>query len=745
MKATATKKMIESYVESCSRGRPVPLKSTEYEIEVLSGLAVVRQRRVFRNDEKVLIEAVMTFPVAFEGVVTRLEAVVAGRRLRGVASPKAEARETYEAAVDAGKASVLHEELLRGLHMVSVANVAPGSEIAVEATYVMPVSLAQFHPHLRIPQTVGDIYGRLSLPDSDQLVTGGQGGDVAVKVKSASGTVYVNGRLPDEGRTTVPLDDQIVLRIEGLVLSPLSGRAADGRGVELSFLPHTTTDRCLDIDLMIDVSGSMSELVGRPGDQGVPSVFRTGIRSLVGNGREASTKWNALKQGLRRASAKLGGEDVLRLWTFNDACMFQGVHLGCSLPAALEALGEPRGGTRLVEAVDAVVAARKEANVLLVTDGKSLTGTRLDIERIASSGARVTVVLIGGDALEARVGHLAAQSGGQMFVAHGMDASEAVETAVAAMRGVALPSARLALPLETAVRTASGLRMSAEWKEATAATECDHVAAFAASLALTGLPEEEASRLAASEGLVSHLTSLVLVDEEGEAMDHLPEQRKVALPAYGGGALRSMAMAKGGSDGMHVLRADFIVRATSFYASPSPRPESMMVGSLPTADLARRARGDAPVWPLPGGAADVPRRVADLCAPPSSWPDTAPSIPELPVVPENVGYNWWIGGARTFLTGFKWEDHTAALSASPPTFDGLPLSATATFMRLSTVDWVVAAASEAGVDPRSLAVGLLALLFENGNRAAARLARRLLKPLAEERVASLKQRLDASI
>jgi hypothetical protein len=394
--------------------------------------------------------------------------------------------------------------------------------------------------------------------------------------------------------------------------------------------------------------------------------------------------------------------------------------------------------------VDTVVAARPAPNILLVTDGKSLTGTDFDIERIAASGARVTVVLIGGDALEARVGHLAAQSGGQMFVAHGMDASEAVEAAVAAMRGVALPAIRLALPLETAVRVAGGLRMSAEWKDVECASDCDHVAAFAASLALPGLPEEEASRLAAAEGLVSHLTSLVLVDEEGEALDQLPEQRKVALPSYGGGALRSMA-AKGGADGMHVLRVDTLVRATSFYASPSARPESMLVGTLQTADFARRVRGEGPAWPLPGSAADIPSRVQDLSAAPRSWPDAGASAPELPLVPEHGGHNWRIGGARTFLAGFKWEDHASTLSAPRPTFDGLPLSATATFMRLSSVGWVVEAANEAGVDQRSLAVGLLALLFEKENRVAARLARRLLKPLADGRVAALMKRLEASI
>ena len=63
--------------------------------------------------------------------------------------------------------------------------------------------------------------------------------------------------------------------------------------------------------------------------------------------------------------------------------------------------------------------------------------------------------------------------------------------------------------------------MSATWsgKPAKAASERDTLSegasAYAASLALTSLSEAMARKLAVGEGLVTHLTSLVLVDEEG--------------------------------------------------------------------------------------------------------------------------------------------------------------------------------------------------------------------------------------
>ena len=78
--------------------------------------------------------------------------------------------------------------------------------------------------------------------------------------------------------------------------------------------------------------------------------------------------------------------------------------------------------------------------------------------------------------------------------------------------------------------------MSAAWsgKPASGAMERDTlsegVAAYAANLALPSLSEATARKLAVGESLVTHLTSLVLVDEEGPLQEGLPVTRKVNLP-----------------------------------------------------------------------------------------------------------------------------------------------------------------------------------------------------------------------
>ncbi len=60
--------------------------------------------------------------------------------------------------------------------------------------------------------------------------------------------------------------------------------------------------------------------------------------------------------------------------------------------------------------------------MVIVTDGKSYAFAP---HTIARTGIRVTAVLIGDDALEAGIAHLAGMTGGQVFIATGSDAGPA--------------------------------------------------------------------------------------------------------------------------------------------------------------------------------------------------------------------------------------------------------------------------------------------------------------------------------
>jgi hypothetical protein len=74
------------------------------------------------------------------------------------------------------------------------------------------------------------------------------------------------------------------------------------------------------------------------------------------------------------------------------------------------------------------------------------------------------------------------------------------------------------------------MTITASWQKTNGSiTQARAVAALAASLALPALDTETAAALAEAEGLATHLTSLVLVDEAGAVQEGIPATRKVPL------------------------------------------------------------------------------------------------------------------------------------------------------------------------------------------------------------------------
>ncbi len=104
-------------------------------------------------------------PVPVHAQLAALSARIGGRVLRAAAMARTEARAAYEAGLEAGRTAVLHEELIRGVHMISVGHVPPGEEVAVASTWVQPLSHDGSACALKIPTTVGECYGRSPLAD----------------------------------------------------------------------------------------------------------------------------------------------------------------------------------------------------------------------------------------------------------------------------------------------------------------------------------------------------------------------------------------------------------------------------------------------------------------------------------------------------------------------------------------------------------------------------------------------------
>lgn len=682
--------------------RPVPLVATAIAVRIEGGIAVVTTERTFRNVEDQDIEPTVTFPVPTDAVLFSLSADIDGRRIEGECQPKAKARETYEDALDRGKAAVLHEELLKGVHMVSVGRVRPGAEVKVTSIWTAPLSFVGGEPGLRVPTTVGEIYGRQPLPDSDALTVGGHVHRATVTIECADGNATLLGgprEVAKGGGYEVALDAPIEIALAGWKPRKLQGVAADGRKVALEVAPAPRGESVLDADLIADRSGSMNEAA-------------SGTREIGGE-----SKFDAMMRGLTRyADARVGDDDRMRVWQFDTSVEMVGEGKGKTpLRAAFHAIARPGGSTELGRALDKVIATEGAKNVVLATDGKTWA---LDAQKYARSGVRITAVLIGEDALDANVAALAGITGGEIIVPVGPDTDRAIADALDAARlpFVVVPAIDgLPTALE-ACRRGAGIK--AAWTGAAKKSKPARdlvsraVAALAAALAVPLMQEDEASAFAASEGIVCHLTSLVLVDEAAEASQGIPANRKVDLTRPRT-ALGQVSGAKGLLFAANIGggRSTFGIERSSLRATKGG-------GGRLFASGLTEPRFGASLGSWGGGAKSL-----------SFGDDMTFEQQSMPINEDVLARATW----RGMLSG---AGHRVDWDAAPDALRGGDLSslpaAIARAIREAAADKaVVEAAKKAGVDPVLFVIGLLARSVGAAHRTAARVARQALKGVDE--------------
>ena len=492
------------------RGTSIPMKSTQIDVDIKAGIAVTRTTRVFKNDEGVSIEAILTMPVAFDAVVTGLEAMIDGRKLLAVSKAKKEARETYEGAIDAGKMTILHEEALRGVHVLSVGQLGAGKEVSVIIETVAPLMQLSASCFLRIPTTVGAVYGSSPLHPADDLMTSAAVKHVAtLSIKTDAGQISLSdgSTLGVNEPIKVTLDKSIEINLSKASFGKTIAMSATGHPVTLSVQPIKSSDNNLNMAVLVDRSGSMA------------SAFP---RSHV-------TKWDAVREGLAYVLKDLNPSDQIGMWQFDNECQFLGKESGGASASLAGLIEEPAGGTELGKAVHRVVASGAK-DVLIVTDGQTWSNT---VDELRSKNARLSAILVGSDSLDANIGHLCANSGGQVYYASNDDVASILNEALKNLRRTdAAIKGKAGERYPASLKTVRGsAEITAKWsveKDKTGKLS-DPIGRYAASLALPLLEPKMAQDFAALHCLSTHNTSLVLVDNEGEVSDALPEMRKVPL------------------------------------------------------------------------------------------------------------------------------------------------------------------------------------------------------------------------
>lgn len=505
---------------------PMPLAETAFDVTIEAGLAVVETRRLFRNVEKYAIEAALTFPVPIHAVFFHLEAEIDGRKLIAHVKAKAQARKDYEGAIERGKSAALHEELLPGIHLLSLANIKPGVEISLTTKWVMPLMFDGTLGHLRIPLTVGEIYGRSGLSDADELMTGGKLQKARLTVRGGSEVITLRRgsqarplQPGTDGAVDVAMDCPIDLYTSAWPARALCGTMKSGGGVLLQLSPAASENSALTAAILVDKSGSMDGHCASD-------------RSL--------TTHEATLNALAKLADTLQDQDVIDLWEFDGIPSLVGTAFSgpdgttsaVRFKKLLNSLSPPDGGTRIGNAILAAAQHSEAHDLLVLTDGKSFD---LDVDQLAKLGRRISAVFIGEDSLEAGLGSLVAETGGQIFIASGEDVDQQVLAAMSALRGARDQRAAVKWPAEKVSLVRNNLSIEVRFEsgatEETSSQLIDPcaVAAAATGLALPLIPTKMSGQLAEQEGILTRRTSLILVDEAGERQKSLPAFRKVSL------------------------------------------------------------------------------------------------------------------------------------------------------------------------------------------------------------------------
>merc|ERR1719410_130067 len=299
---------------------PVPLARVQLEVRLVEGLAEVSLVQEYVNVESKAIEVIYYFPIEESAVVTKVEAVVEGRRVVGKVKEKQEAREKYRSAVAQGRTAMKVEEVKADILELKVGRLAAGAGCKVTLTYLLEADVEQEKTRLTLPTTLAPRY-RPPSHKTTEAVTISQIGHTSsspplslrLEVFSKSPIVSLDspshalttsqGDVQDDLHhkqanfkgTTVDMDRDIVVLVAietGHRPRLIVEKGADSTAILLTLVPRVEDLVTLssEVVFLIDCSGSMS---------GQSILMAKEALSLLLNSLPADSTFNIVRFGSR--------------------------------------------------------------------------------------------------------------------------------------------------------------------------------------------------------------------------------------------------------------------------------------------------------------------------------------------------------------------------------------------------------------------------------------------------------------
>ncbi|MFN3565336.1 MAG: VIT and vWA domain-containing protein [Burkholderiaceae bacterium] len=378
-------------------------------------LAEVAVSQTYRNDERVNIEAVYTFPLPLDAVLLDLEVDIGGRVLKGAVVEKKGAEAKYEDAIEAGDAAVMLEAIEPGLYTMNVGNLLPQETAKITFRYAILYRWAEDRLRLSLPTTIAPRFGQSphrphQAPDASLTVEN----QFRLRVEVFGALRDAQFGCPSHAVDLVRSPEKIVLSLRQAkavmdrdfilnVKAPQATRSfvlcgQDGEGMTAiasfqPFFPGLRQQRPLALAIVIDCSGSMRGDSMEQAKQALDGI----LESLQPEDRVTLIAFGNSTKALSN-----------RLLPCNAANLDKARQFAKSLDADM-------GGTEIGNALREAYAAvghTEVADLFVVTDGE-VSDWQSVVDDATQSGHRIFTVGVGSAVSEAFVRGLAAATGGE--------------------------------------------------------------------------------------------------------------------------------------------------------------------------------------------------------------------------------------------------------------------------------------------------------------------------------------------
>jgi len=426
-------------------GTMLALKKLNAEGKLRNELLEMSVEQHYQNSSAANVEAVYTFPLMPDAVLLGLELIIGDRHLFGVSVPVAEARHSYEQALEDGNSAVMLEKATDGLYTVNIGNLLAGESACIRYQYAQPIGTKNGTMRITIPTTVPPRYGNSAAqlqphqaPESDVLAE--YPFRLSVHIEGESNPAGITS--PTHKTTLSGADDGITMNFPAAYLdrdAVIMVKRAQQTTVYLAetsagciaYAPVAATLPCLSdqvstmsLRMVIDCSGSM-------GGESIKSARRGAMRaleSLTETDEYSITRFGSTFEHFDQRLTKAVASAKARALRY------------------LEGTEASLGGTEMASALAAVsqlAGVATHSDVLLVTDGEIWAIDEL-VASAQRSEMRYFIVGVGFSPSHDNLLRLAEATGGAyVAVTPGEDIEQAMEELLARIQQPRISATRL--------------------------------------------------------------------------------------------------------------------------------------------------------------------------------------------------------------------------------------------------------------------------------------------------------------